>query len=126
MRTYKSLFFCALLFLTACGSKDKIPADILPKDRMTAVLVQVHIIDGKMYNISQMPDSLYLHGTAFYLAMFKKYHTDTVQFARSYKYYTAHPDKFDEIYDDVVKRMQTITDSIAKLKTKDALPKKLR
>lgn len=124
MRTYKSLFFCALLFLTACGGSDQVPSGILPKDRMTAVLVQVHIIDGKMYNISQIPDTLYKHGTGHYLAMFKKYGTDTAQFAKSFKYYTGHPEKLDEIYDDVVKRMQAISDSIAKLKLKDALPKK--
>src|SRR5689334_6358126 len=98
MRIYKSLFFLGLLVLTACKSNNT-PSDIIPQKTMPAILAEMNIVDGGLYNISQLPDSLYIYGMGHYLAIFKKYHTDTVQFKNSYTYYTKNPEKLNTIYD---------------------------
>jgi hypothetical protein len=125
MRKYITLFFSVSLFLFACdGGK---PSDeIINHDRMTSLLTDVHIVDGRMYSIKQDPDSLYKYGKSRYLAVFKKYHTDSLTFKKSLKYYTTQPAELEAIYEQVLKNLQQKNDSLNKLQQKqlNALPKK--
>jgi len=114
MHKYKNLFFSVLIFLVACGG-DKIPKDVIGGDKMVQLLTQVHIIDGSMYNVMQMPDSLYKYGSNKYLALFKRYGTDSVQFKNSFKYYSAHPELMAQIYEQVTLIIKAKTDSLNKI-----------
>ncbi|MGZ3752375.1 MAG: DUF4296 domain-containing protein, partial [Mucilaginibacter sp.] len=76
MHKYNKLFFSVLIFLAACKGSGT-PGGIIKQDQMTGLLTEIHIADGSMYNVIQVPDSLYKYGTARYLAIFKKYHTDS-------------------------------------------------
>jgi hypothetical protein len=113
MRKYIILFFSVSLFLYAC--KGSAPDGIISQDEMVGLLTQVHITDATLLNMSQEQDTLYKYGTERYLVLFKKFHTDTAQFRRSYKYYTTQPDKLTAIYDQVLKNLQAKSDSITKL-----------
>ena len=118
MRNYLTLFFFALAFLSACNH-DRSSSGIIPKDDMINLLIAVHIADGKIINMSQAPDTLYKYGTARYAAIFKTFHTDSVQFRKSYVYYSNKPEGgLADIYDAVLKELQIKTDSINKLITK--------
>jgi hypothetical protein len=126
MHKYIILFFLVLTLLCSCN-RDNTPEGILNKQAMTNVLIDVHTVDGSLANLTQQPDSLFKYGTSRYQAVFKKYHTDSAGFKRSFKYYALKPDKFVNIYIDVLKRLQTKTDSITKLlaiqnKTKHPVP----
>jgi hypothetical protein len=116
MHKYIILFFLVMTFLCACS--DSVPDGILPKPEMINVLTDVHLADGSLINITALPDTLYKYGTARYLAVFKKFHTDTGQFRRSYKYYTLHPALLSDVYDNVLKKLQVKSDSISKLLAK--------
>jgi hypothetical protein len=82
---------------------------------MTELLTEVHIVDGSMYNVIQLPDSLYKYGYNKYNALFKKYNTDSVGFKRSMKYYSSHPELLQKIYDQVTINLKTKSDSVTKL-----------
>src|ERR1700761_6488983 len=114
MRKYKSLFFSVLLFLTAC-SGNTIPDKIIKPEQMTSLLMQIHVTDGTLYNISQMPDSLYKYGTARYLALFKQFHTDSATFRKSYKYYSEHPELLNAMYDQITISLKQKVDSLTKI-----------
>lgn len=114
MHKYKNLFFSVLLFFAACKS-DKTPSGIMEPEQMTSLLTQLHIVDGSLYNVTQIPDSLYKYGTAKYLDVFKKFHTDSVQFKKSYKYYTSHPELLETIYEQITINLKTKSDSLNKL-----------
>jgi hypothetical protein len=116
MRIYKYLFFLGLLAFAACKGDESVPANIISEDRMPAVIAEIHIIDGDLYNVPQQPDSLYKYSMGHYTAAFKKHHTDSTQFKKSFIWYTKHPVKLDEIYDKVLKILQTKNDSIGKIK----------
>jgi hypothetical protein len=120
MRKYIILFFLVFPFLFGCSGSGS-SGDIIPEDQMVAVLTAVHIADGLLINSSQAPDTLYKYGTARYLAVFAKFHTDSAQFRRSYQYYSTKPDEFTDIYDKVLKSLQTKTDSLNKLINKENL-----
>jgi hypothetical protein len=120
MRIYKILFFSALLFFIACKHE---PEGIIKKDNMANILTDIHIVDGGTYALPQLPDTLYKYALPKYLAVFKKYGTDTVQFNKSFRYYAEKPEDLDAIYDEVLKKIQFKTDSVNKVKTKE--PKKV-
>jgi len=114
MRKYIILFFSVFPFLFACNNSGA-PANLIKKDQMTALLVQVHLTDSKLMFLQQVPDTLYKYGTAHFQAVFKKFHTDSAQFRASYKYYSTQPKEFQEIYDSVLAKLQFKSDSLNKL-----------
>ncbi len=129
MRINHILFFLGLFFLTSCVGKST-PDGIIPRDRMVGLLVQVHIVDGSLINLTQVPDTLYKHGISKYLHLFKTYGTDTTQFKKSLIYYANNSEVYDKMYDDIVKILTAKTDSLNKIKTalvkKDSLKNVLR
>ncbi len=124
MRNYIKLFFLVPVFLAAC-SGSKVPPGIISQDDMAGVLTDVHIADGSLYSLSQVPDSLYKYSAGRYMAVFKKNHTDSVQFRKSMQYYTMHPDRLEDIYAVVLKNIQDKITEVNKIKTpvkNNALP----
>jgi hypothetical protein len=116
MRKYIILFFSGLLVLAACK---RTPEGIIKPDEMASVLTDVHLADGSMINIPQIPDSIYKYGMGKYLDIFKKHHIDSAQFRKSYKYYTMHADELVSIYDVVLKKLTAKSDSINALIAKN-------
>jgi uncharacterized protein DUF4296 len=114
MQKYKSLFFSLILFLCACGGIS-VPSGIIEPDRMVALLTEVHIADGSMYNTVQVPDSLYKYGTEKYLLIFKNFGTDSLQFKKSMKYYSNRPEVLVKIYDQVTTNLKQKSDSLNKI-----------
>lgn len=117
MRIYNNLFFLGLLFIAACSSH-KVPDGIIPQNKMTGLLTEVHLIDGSLYNVAQAPDTLYKHGMGRYLQVFKKYGTDSLQFRKSMQYYTADPEKMEEMYTQILETLTAKTDSLNKVRIK--------
>jgi len=114
MHKYNKLFFSVLIFLAAC-SGNKVPNGIIAQDEMTNLLTDIHIVDGSMYNVVQVPDSLYKYGTDKYRLVFNKYHTDSVQFKKSFKYYSDHPEKLQAIYEQITIIIKQKSDSVNKV-----------
>ena len=98
MHKYIILFFLVLTFLCSCSSGDTPPDGILNKEEMINVLTDIHLVDGGMVMYIQTPDTLYKYGTVRYADVFKKDHTDTAQFRKSFKYYTLKPSMFSDMY----------------------------
>jgi hypothetical protein len=111
MYKYLTLFFSVTLFCCGCKS-DSVPSKYIQPKQMTGLLVQVHLIDGSLYNGLQGGDSLYKYGMGKYLAAFKKFDTDSAQFRKSMEYYSSEPDKLLKIYDSVEVRIKTMSDSV--------------
>jgi len=116
MRIYKVLFFLPLLFLLSC--REKRPAGILDHEQMEAILVDIHIVDGLIFNVPLIPDSLYKHSAAKYQYVFEQHHIDSAQFKKSFIYYSKQPDQLYDIYDKVVAAIKVKADSSARIKTK--------
>ena len=113
MRKHIFLFFLALTFLVACNDT---PKGIIERDKMVNLIVDVHIIDGTIYNINEpTSDSLYKYGNDRYNKLFKSYQTDSTQFKNSFKYYSKQPEVMLEMYTDVNARLQAKNDSLTKV-----------
>jgi hypothetical protein len=117
MHKYITLFFSVSLFLFSCKG-DKTPKEIINHDRMTNLLTQVHMVDGRTYGAAQSQDSLSKYSTARFDALFKRFHTDSVQFRKSLQYYSTHPVELQKIYEQVIANLKQKTDSLNKLQHK--------
>ena len=118
MRFYLILFFCGLGFLFSCGEDKKIPGNIIPMHQMSLLLTDIHLVDGSLYNLPPIPDTLSKHGLGLYMAVFKLHHIDTTQFKESLKYYSEHTDLMNDIYAGVTARL----DSTLKVMTSPVVP----
>ena len=116
MRIYNVLFFLIPIFLFSCGTKA--PNGILDHQQMTGLLVDLHIVDGSLFEVAQDPDSLFKYGVNEYQYVFKQHKTDSTQFEKSFKYYTNKPDQLFEIYEEVTKVIKAKSDSAIKIRTK--------
>src|SRR6185312_9603169 len=117
MLKYIVLFFSVMIILSAC-KHDKTLAGIISEPRMIHLLTEVHIIDGSLTNVRQEPDSLYKYGLGKYLALFKKYHTDSAQFKKSMNYYAMRPTELLKMYDRITPNLKQKTDSLNKIQYK--------
>ena len=117
MLKYITLFFSVMIFLSAC-KHDKTPAGIISEPRMIRLLTEVHIVDGSLYITRQEPDSLYKYGLGKYLALFKKYHTDSTAFKKSMSYYAMQPAELLKMYDQISLILKNKTDSLNKIQYK--------
>jgi hypothetical protein len=100
------IFACA--FCSSCSHKgDETPSNIISKDKMIAVLVDIHLAeasaDNRLLNLEQINSAL----ATRYDSLFKKHDITFDQFKTSYDYYLAHADVLSEIYAEVVTELST-------------------
>lgn len=111
MRRLLSLFI-VLFFAISCADKKKIPKDILPPQKMQAILWDM-ISAGEFLNtfilkkdsaVNKDSVSLKIYGQVFHI-----YHITKEQFDKSYSYYRDHPELMKVIIDSLSKKQETST-----------------
>ncbi|WP_374950650.1 DUF4296 domain-containing protein [Mucilaginibacter sp.] len=124
MHKYIILFFSVLAFFASCVD-DAPPPGIIPEQQMVGLLTDLHLVDGQLYSVQQLPDSIYKYGVNKYRAVFKQYKTNDANFKKSLKYYSTKPEQIQAIYDSVQSIIKFKTDSVTKIgtkKLKNAIP----
>lgn len=86
-------------------------------------MVDVHLADGYLAPGSQFLDSLGYRGNGLYDAVFKKYGVDSIQFKKSFDYYSYHLNDMNDIYKEVVARLTAKNDSIVKVQAAEEMRK---
>jgi len=103
----KKLALLALLslFLVSCGSKSfRAPTGIIQPDTLVQVLTDVHIFQATIQLGSFQNDSAGTVHKAFEAILQKHNLTDSI-YNRSLKFYSYHPDVFDDIYEKVLSNL---------------------
>lgn len=106
------LVILCILFLgfSACDGR---PKGVLNESEMTAVLTEMHKLDGiiaaKGLQYSNTPEK-----AQYYSFVLKKYDITQVQFDSSLVWYTKNPKKFEEIYDNVLARLTDFQKEVKK------------
>lgn len=119
MQKYISLFFSVLLFLTACQS-EKQPKGVLNEKDMVSLLLDIHLTDGTVYQVPQVPDSLYKYSSQKYVALFKRHHTTDAAYKTSLKYYSKQPERILAIYSKIETIIKAKVDSLNKVTAAEA------
>lgn len=103
----------ALCFL-ACGRPaDAPPADVLPRERFTAVLLEAQLIEARMHHELVVAHFTTIPGDRYYADMFKAQGTDKEQFQRSFNYWSGRPEEMKAIYEDVLNELSRRRDGQA-------------
>lgn len=94
------------LLAAGCGRPEQVPtpANLLPKEKMTSLLVQLHLLESRIESSRLPPDSaraLFLSQERGLMWRNGVSRTDSL-FERSYRYYAAHAKDLDEIYAGVI------------------------
>ena len=113
------------MFLVACHS-GSVPDNLIEEDKFVPLLVDVHLADGYLSSKSQISDSLSYRGNGLYATIFKKHHVDSVQFKKSFQYYSIHLEQMNKIYQEVVDRLKVKSDSITKKLAAEEMDKSRR
>lgn len=98
--------FLLIGLLGACKPKSdyKKPADLIPKDQMKDLIYDMHLAVGSS-NIK----NIYLERNRNYFSLIlEKYGVDSTRFASSNLYYTSNIDDYEEIFEEVQRRLKEL------------------
>jgi hypothetical protein len=100
------IFLCAVLF--ACSKKQAgIPADVLSKTEMTAILSDVHIAQAAIATTATTDSSIY--SMQQYTDYILKTHNVTQEkYMHSLKFYSENAGILQEVYDSVITNLSRI------------------
>lgn len=93
----KRIVWAFVLVVLGFGCKTKVPEGIIDRERMEGILFDIHLVDGYLSSI-YVQDSARKVGAAYYTGIYKKYDTDSAQYAKSLIYYNHNPEVLKEMY----------------------------
>lgn len=103
---YRIIAVCLVLLITACGEADKVPKDVLSKEKMRDVLLDMNLADAYSGITDEDQANLLVHDSirkqrvkVYYRQILDLHKLTPEEFNHSYAYYEAHPNKFKEVYD---------------------------
>lgn len=122
-----SLIVFAVVMLTACNRKNKVPSGVLPPDKMEEVMWDMMRADILVTNYMMPKDPLLVRDSAvkkLYDSVYAIHHITEEKFNKSFLYYKRHPEMLKAVLDSISVRpaadqaKPALTDSLAK---KDSL-----
>src|SRR4051812_29364775 len=103
-KVHLKIFFLFISFFCVCScskKEEKIPKNIISKQKMTEILIDIHLAEAQTQLASRTDNSKSVK-QSYYKYIFQKHKISYDQLAKSYQFYAAHPDIFSKIYDDVI------------------------
>ncbi len=100
----------------ACGGKEQveIPSTILPKEKMAAILVDIHLIEAAMnLNVMNPENASIPNNSSPTIDVLKKNHITKAQYEESFLFYTQHPTLLGEIYQEVLNELSKMQAKVA-------------
>lgn len=94
--------------LTGCGPEavskvSKPPKDLIGQEQMSAILMDIHLIEGARLGEKMLGDSLSALG--HYEQVWQKYGIDEERYHTSFDYYSRHPEIMDLIYQEAIEQL---------------------
>ncbi|KUG08408.1 DUF4296 domain-containing protein [Solirubrum puertoriconensis] len=78
------------------------PAQLLPRDKMVRVLVDLHLTEARVENAGTSPDSARALFNRESKALYQRHNTSETLFRQSMQYYAIHGKDLEEIYGVVI------------------------
>jgi hypothetical protein len=128
----KLFFLSAIIFVFACSDADKVPKDILPKQKMQAVLWDM-IRAGEFLDIYAFRDTVTdrnAKALEWYDNIYRLHQVSKTAFQKSYAWYRDHPSLMKEVLDSLSKKQTappqpppvTISDSVRRADSQKKSP----
>jgi hypothetical protein len=99
----KNVFLAGFIFLCFSCIDNSIPEYVLSKEKMTAILIDVHVAEAKAaaYNLLTVDSAAALF-SVMEAEIYKKHKVDKKAYKKSYEYYMKRPELFEQIYNSVI------------------------
>ena len=102
-----TILLCVCL-LFACKPKTATvnPSNIIQRDSMVAILIDIHLAESMIQNIRRDRDTTH-NATIqdYYQTIFKQHQISEEQFKEAFIYYSKNIEQFDAIYEDMQIRL---------------------
>ncbi len=95
-------------FFISCHSTEPTPANIIPKDSLVNIIVDLHLADAVLLNPKTQSKISTVPSNELYQTVLKKYHLRKERFIQSMNYYAEKPDVLDSVYYDVIEHLSLI------------------
>ena len=105
-----NIIFCfcisgILIFFSGCSKKSAdIPKNILTKEELVPVLVDIHLAQAYT-GMNQLTDSSRVTMYDYAAYIFNAHHITKQKYDSAMAFYTFHPDLLNEIYQDVINEL---------------------
>lgn len=95
-----------VIFLFSCQGNQGVsnlvaPANLIPKDKMQKILVDIHLAESLLKENTNKVDSLKFQQKVLYKMIYQEFDVLEKQFESSFDYYKKQPEVLEEIYDGV-------------------------
>lgn len=99
------IIFSVLFFCLSCNIGNKPPQNIIPKDKMIDILVDLHLTDG-MFTINEIRMEMAKKDSInFYNVIFENHGYSRSDFDTSVYYYSHNINEYNKIYIEVLNRL---------------------
>lgn len=96
------LFISFVFVLLACNKAgDKIPSDILTKEKMILILADRYLAQAH-FNLQRGKDKSTTPLESYYNHIYKIHSTTEEEFNKSFEYYMQHPELLSSVYEEVI------------------------
>ena len=102
-----------LLFLVACGGKEKPPSGPLDREKFEQVMMESLLIEARLKEELAVDKREDGPTSALYDEMFKKQGVTKADFRATYDAYLKQPEELKAVYQDVLNDLQQRADSVA-------------
>ena len=118
---HRKLFYILVyLLFTACSGEQeiKIPDNVLSKDKMAQVMLDIHLMEASMNLTGGNPNKIDLPGSSVPLNIdvLKKNNITKKQFDDSFSFYTNNPELLSEVYQKVLNELSKMQAEVSNKK----------
>jgi hypothetical protein len=90
-----------VMLCISCG-KEKPPADILPREQLTNIMIEFYLAEARLSKFSLSVDSASRLFIPFEDSVLQKYGVSDSVLRKTYQYYFDHPVELEKIYEVVI------------------------
>jgi len=103
-----------LISFSACKKKSvEIPADVLKKNEMIAILTDVQIAEAAITLHTTTGSNGADFTASYYKYIFNKHKITAVKYKRSMDWYAQHPELLDKVYEEVINQLSKKQSEVA-------------
>lgn len=100
------LILAFLVGVLACSPTEERPADLLPREKFTAVLLEAELLEARVNHERTIDLRTGIPVTEYYAEMFKAQGVTEEAFKRTFSWYVDHPAELKDVYNDVLTGLQ--------------------
>jgi hypothetical protein len=106
----RTLALALMACMTACASSEERPADLLPRDKFTQVLLEAQLIEARVNHEAVIDKRTEIPSKEYYAEMFKAQGVTEDAFRSTFNWYVHHPADLKVVYNDVLTGLQKRVD----------------